>query len=691
MEDTGEDKKIEEESCTDVQEGATHIAYYGPVINIASGEAPITIGNIEQGATKNTKGNTCEKGTDEPKSNSTETFPKLREKYRKECSNHEVNSLQYGIITPVETKIQDFAVNLRIRKEKNSPAADADADKNFHNEINKHMESLKDHTDTIEVEELFNMMEDDKHRIFFVGGVAGIGKSVLAKRIAYDWSCNEKYRNHFQGKESGNKLGWEIFSHYSEQLLAICKQAFKLYSSGSIIFKKTELECEDEKFIEGFLLGMKNNTGEITKYMFKHLTIMEFLASIHVYLDGKRNELLKKLLREERYEIISFVCSIEKDSLTDDDNDIVNNMMQKLGCGKRLETGLQALLYILKKLKKLDVEDELRYKLKFRFISDYLTANDMIRMKVTSKKSLKKILNNISPGFFFPWSKLTFHHDAFDRSNIINILRLAIGNEVADSEIKNAFSGIKFNIDDLREMEILDYARWINIDRVQLKNIKNFTKDQSVLVHRNVAFCGRVVFRDCKVPLFTTNANESTTRMKLKWLKCTMRIDQSEVSSAANLFGLAEGVHLVDVRVGGKEFEKIVEKVFQIEPRRLERMELGCPLGESELKHKVEAIQIKQKFADEIGCPVFVNIELEKYYPRVVVVLLTDGYEESQQCKEMMDYAKIIAVKLDNDFQPGDELNKIVRESTCICWTDETNFDTNFAKVKEEINAEFGM
>eukprot|EP00794_Sanderia_malayensis_P014770 gene14770-biopygen11858 len=52
-------------------------------------------------------------------------------------------------------------------------------------------------------------------------------------------------------------------------------------------------------------------------------------------------------------------------------------------------------------------------------------------------------------------------------------------------------------------------------------------------------------------------------------------------------------------------------------------------------------------------------------------------------------HPKIIAVKLDNDFQPGDELNDIVRESTCICWTDETNFDTNFAKVKEEINARF--
>eukprot|EP00794_Sanderia_malayensis_P018439 gene18439-biopygen12379 len=596
------------------------------------------------------------------------------------------------------------------------------------------------------------------------------GKSFTNKTDLYSWMLFLLMKQHFQGKEPDNQnLGWEIFSHYSQQLLAICKQAFELCSSGNIIFKKAELECKDEKFIEGFLLGVKNKAGVITKYMFKHLTIMEFLASIHVYLDGERNELLEELLNEERYEIISFVCSFIRFSLIkktsfEEDDELPYQLVEKLAngkvvaknCGDGLITYEDAQSVIRDILNQLPSNKIL---LKVRFLADCFVASD----NVIDVKFLEKLLKSIKPS-----SNVEVYLNTFDQSNLLSILKLATENEVAYSEIKNAFSGIEFHIFDLRELEILDYASWIDIGEVRLNDVNHFSEDQSMLVHRNVAFCGNVWFRNCKVPLLTTNANESTTTMKLKvLLMSSMRIDESEVSSAANLFGLAETVELDIVWVGANEFEKMMEKVIQIKPRRLEEMLLeGCPLVNHDLKQKnkrveilfvkleadfhpsealssvfdsnpcldftdkrnnaempyelnrmipaiadskfivisnapgnqVEAIQIKQKFAGKVGCPVFVNIKLEKYEPRVVVVLLTDGYEESQQCKEMMDYyaepwvnPKIIAVKLDNDFQPCDELNNIVRKITCICWTDETNFDTNFAKVKEEINAKLCM
>eukprot|EP00794_Sanderia_malayensis_P006505 gene6505-biopygen5299 len=416
-----------------------------------------------------------------------------------------------------------------MREEKRNPAAD----KTFHGEMARHMESLKDHGQNIEVGELLNMVhENDKHRIFFVGGVAGIGKSVLAKRIAYDWSCNENFlRVSLMDRES-----FDEDNEVSYQLLQVLSDGDKLRTSpaGRLITRK------DAQNIILDILNKVDKVGEIE--------------------DGGDQFLLK-----------------------------------------------------------------------LRFISDCLEATD----KVGDTSFLRNLLHTITPS-----SSFQFLATSFEQQNLSTILRLA------------------------------------------------------------------------------------------------------KVSSAANLFGLAEWVKLIDVRVGGKEFEKIIEKVIQIKPRRLRLMELDCcPLVNHDLKQKmkengvgiteeykrnnaelaiglnrtipaimdskfivisnapgnqVEANEMKQKFANEIGCPVCVNIELEKYIPGVVVVLLTDGYEESQQCKEMMNYyvrsllhPKIIAVKLDNDFQPGDELNKIVRESTCICWTDKTNFDTNFAKVKEEINAEF--
>eukprot|EP00794_Sanderia_malayensis_P014758 gene14758-biopygen11844 len=585
------------------------------------------------------------------------------------------------------------------------------------------MESLKDHTRTIEVKELLNMLKDDKHRIFFVGGVAGIGKSVLAKRIAYDWSCNEKYEhvkcllyitcrelNEFLEK-SDKEIGIEEIEKY-------LKEKFK------------DVPIEDDKATLFLIDGL----DELQKHDLIQAFTEKFSESNFVILGRPHSRHFLDKTEEMCQNFVRF--SLIKETSFEEDDELSYQLVEKLANGKEVaenrgdgvityEDAQSVIRGILNQLP----NDE--FSLKVRFLADCFVASD----KVRDVKFLVELLKSIKPS-----SNVRVKLNSFDESNLLSILKLATGNKVAYSEIKNAFSGIEFDIDDLREMEILGYARWIDIDVVRLNDVNHFTEDQLMLVHRNVVFCGKVKFHNCKVPLFTTNANESTTRMKLELLRMSsMKIDESEVSSAANLIGLAEGVWLNDVRFGGNEFEKMMEKLIQLKPRRLKRMDLWyCPLVNHDIKQKmkengvtikevyernnaemaielnrmisaiidnkfivisnapgnqVEADQIKQKFADEIGCPVLVNIELKKSEPRVVVVLLTDGYEESQQCKEMMDYVKpwrkIIAVKLDNDFQPGDRLNDIVSWRTCICWTDETNFDTNFAKVKEEINAKF--
>eukprot|EP00794_Sanderia_malayensis_P021311 gene21311-biopygen16347 len=924
MEDTGEDKKMEEESCTDVQEesthgiermdigkevvpGSTHIEYHAPVIYIASGEAPITIGNIEQGTThtfdrvrtvlENAPGNSevttgsatfassslqdvnGDKEAVLNKPQSANAFSGLREKYRKDCSRHEVNCVDAmeNCIISLDLDINDFSVNLKIVEEEKICTA---KDQTYHDELEKHLHSLKDNAKAIKVGELMNMIEDkEKERIMFVSGLAGIGKSVLAKKVALDWACKEcsqtrclfyitcrKLNSFFHKSDSDiepvtfieeylkkefrnmpfdnvettvflidgldelqepvkiMKAFTEKFSksrfiflgrpHARHYVNSIGQKSQKLEILGlndgqieeyikkfpklstdkrSIIFKKTELECKDEKFIEGFLVGVKNRAGDITKYMFKHLTIMEFLASIHVYFAENKSKLFEELSKKERHEIISFVCSFVRFSLIketsfEEDDEISYQLVEKLAEGKEVakNRGDGVITYEDAKSVIRNILNQLRnYKvlLKVRFLADCFVASD----KVRDVKLLEELLKSIKPN-----SNVGVYPNAFDQSSLLSILKLATGNEMAYSEIKNAFSGIEFRIYDLREMEILEYALWIDIDLVQLNDVNHFTEHQLMLVHRNVAFCESVWFDNCKVPLFTTNANESTTRMKLKRLGMEgMKIDESDVSSAANLFCLAEKVGLHHVRVGGNEFEKIVEKLIQIKPRRLMEMELyECPLVNVELKQKMEengvtifedrprsililcepesrdfVLQLKENL-DDIKHYIAMDEDIEEFerrydeLPHILVVFIQHQIPEdverdiifarrrqlailfvkleadfhpskalssvfdSNPCLDFTDKRnnaamaselnrkipaitdkkfivisnapgnqyrrpKIIALKLDNDFQPGDELNKILRESTCICWTDKTNFDTNFAKVKEEINARF--
>eukprot|EP00794_Sanderia_malayensis_P002568 gene2568-biopygen2108 len=710
----------------------------------------------------------------------------------------------------------------------------------------RYMESLKDYRQNIEVEELLNMVhENNEHRVFFVSGVAGIGKSVLAKRIAYDWSCNEKNR------------------HVNCLLYITCRELNEfLEKSGNEIEKYLkeklkDVSIEDDKATLFLIDGL----DELHKHDLIQAFTEKFSQSRFLFLGRPHSRHFVDKTKESflRFSLIDQSSFVEEEEVS-------YKLLQVLSDGDKLRTSpagrlitrkdaQNVILDILNKVDEIQYGED-RFELKLRFISDCLEATD----KIGDTSFLRNLLHTITPS-----SSVAVDVTPFDQQNLSTVLRLASKNGLKEADIEKIFNGIRFSIDVLKQMDILSYSQCLSIDWVEFNDIVEFTQSQSVLIHQNIAYCGEVQFYNCSVPSLprstslaspppptTTTTSTSYDRkkrkeMKLKLLRMSsMKIDKSEVSSAANLIGLAERVELNDVRVGAKEFEKIMEKVFQIKPRRLRVMELWhCPLVNHELKQKmkengvminevgprsililcqpenrdfvfrlkenlddkkyyiamdeniqefqrrydelpsvlvvfiqhkipeqverdilfakrmqsailfvklkadlhrskalsfvfdsntcldftdkrtnsemtidlnrtissimdrkfiaisnapgnqVEAIQIKQNFADEIGCPVFVNIKLEKYYPKVVVVLLTDGYEESQQYEEMMKCAKyrrnqkIITAKLDNDFQPGDELDEIVSWRTCICWTDETNFDTNFAKVKEEINARF--
>eukprot|EP00794_Sanderia_malayensis_P014769 gene14769-biopygen11856 len=462
-------------------------------------------------------------------------IPELKKWYQDECAKHEVNCVVGDYIKPLLLDIKDFAVNLAVNPAVNLAvnrrAHEGAPSQSYHDELNKHIESLKSHTKTIEAGKTMNMVKDkDRERIVFVAGVAGIGKSVLAKRLAFDWSFHEMYthiecllyftcgrfnnflaecdneqmkpeiiiqeylkkefrslpvnndettlflidgldelqepekviqtftkqfskarfiilgrphsehifysitesyqhleilglkddqiqeyiqkfdkistsvtgdaqttepevksfselikstlekstnifaiktipqflnticcvvmltredkgitnrtelyswtlfllvKQHFQGKESHNQkptVGSGIFADYSQQLLQVSKQAFQLYNEGTIIFKKKDLELTDDAFIEGFLLGIKNRLGEVSQFMFKHLTVMEFFTAIYVYFAEDRETLVNKLLENRHYEVVSFLCSFLRFSLVDEksfEEDTVSYLLLK--------------------------------------------------------------------------------------------------------------------------------------------------------------------------------------------------------------------------------------------------------------------------------------------------------------------------------------------------------------------------
>ena len=84
-----------------------------------------------------------------------------------------------------EVDVSDFAVKLKISR-CSAPKG------HFRDEAERYLDNLKDAAgDATDISNLI----DDKHRVTFIRGIAGMGKSVLAKQLTYGWANGDMYQN----------------------------------------------------------------------------------------------------------------------------------------------------------------------------------------------------------------------------------------------------------------------------------------------------------------------------------------------------------------------------------------------------------------------------------------------------------------------------------------------------------------
>ena len=111
---------------------------------------------------------------------------KLKENYKCNHKKHEIHCIDEndGIVLK-EIDVDEFAVKLKISR--GSPPK-----VNFREENRQYLESLKDMKgDAIDMSNLIG----NKNRVTFVRGIAGMGKSVLAKQLTYCWANGDMYRD----------------------------------------------------------------------------------------------------------------------------------------------------------------------------------------------------------------------------------------------------------------------------------------------------------------------------------------------------------------------------------------------------------------------------------------------------------------------------------------------------------------
>ena len=107
----------------------------------------------------------------------------VREGYISLCELHEIQYVDNDFIKTKKFPINQFAVKLKM-------VSNRVVDKSFRGELNRYLEDLNSITNCdINIENLI----DKDTRVTFLRGIAGIGKSVLAKQIAYFWAKGTIY------------------------------------------------------------------------------------------------------------------------------------------------------------------------------------------------------------------------------------------------------------------------------------------------------------------------------------------------------------------------------------------------------------------------------------------------------------------------------------------------------------------
>ena len=110
----------------------------------------------------------------------------LRDQYKRSCEHHEIQYVENDVIETKDFPIDDFAVKLKIASSKRK------VDKSFKGEMDRYLKDLNEATSyDINIDKLI----DGKKRVTFVHGIAGIGKSVLAKQIVFGWATGTMYQN----------------------------------------------------------------------------------------------------------------------------------------------------------------------------------------------------------------------------------------------------------------------------------------------------------------------------------------------------------------------------------------------------------------------------------------------------------------------------------------------------------------
>ena len=357
------------------------------------------------------------------------------------------------------------------------------------------------------------------------------GQAICSSTELYCWTVYLLLRQHVDKQnEIAQGTCSEVFREYSKTLVALSKLCYKLLKENKIIFKGSIESQIDEAvkgkdFIKGLFVYVGDNYSK--KYQFKHLSLMEFLAAIHICKQNRESllELLKDNLEKEFIEVVSFACRLLSGFSSDG---IIHELLQNaLGLKEENLNDIKLLDEVIRLLNECRLDRWTKLNRSFETITYFLNT------KFEQKEIIKPIIRKCSSNCFLS--------DIHTSDNVSKICMHLESCGWTRTDIRTAFENVRFAELDASNLEPLKCAvKYLTFyensfdDGVYLHSMRTTTsvnEIRSKFNEKDTRCCGRLQILNCKFE--DTKIDERLDR-RFEWLAirgCTF----SNIMSFKNL------------------------------------------------------------------------------------------------------------------------------------------------------------
>ena len=325
------------------------------------------------------------------------------------------------------------------------------------------------------------------------------GKRITDSTELYCWTVYLLLKQHDAGKSDGSKLELisEIFKEYSNLLLTLSSVCYDLLNKNQIIFEgKIESLLLDsntgdstardsitgKKFIKGLFFQVPSNFEE--RYQFKHLSLMEFLAALHICWNIKDyKKIFKKNLEQGFIEVVSFVCRLNAGFSSEG---IIKTILQNVTEFEPIDAKV-FLKNVFKIITESEVDERTKFKSSIQIVAYFLSTD------FKGKDFLISLLQKLNYRGF---------SDVIDSNNMMHICNYL--KEVCKcdiNEVSMALENIWFVTSEVQHLDNLVFVQYVkNVERIKLRGIsKDWKSIRFLLNNEAVGRCRKVYIEDCRI------------------------------------------------------------------------------------------------------------------------------------------------------------------------------------------------